>query len=142
MKSPGRPPRPPLRDLGPPPQTRGPRASAPTLSRFSSAILADLAKRTRFVDPEMIANWPTLAGPELSKLCRPGRLTGGREGRTLEVVVPHGAAAASVEFAAETLRRRLNDYFGPDAIARIAVVQGPKGPPPAGGLSRFRKGSV
>ena len=77
---------------------------------------------------------------------------GGRAGgRTLEVIVPHGAAAASVEFAAETLKRRLNGYFGPNAIARIVVIQaaasqtGSRGPdsrgkPPGGGLSRFRRG--
>lgn len=130
--------RPPLRDL-PPPQTRGPRAAAPPLARFSSALIADLARRTRFVDPEIAARWTELAGPELSRLCRPGRLTGGPSGRTLEVIVPHGAAAASVEFAAETLKRRLNAFFGPNAIDRIAVLQGPSpasGRPPR--LSRFR----
>lgn len=136
-------PRPPLRDNGPPPQTRAPRRAAPALSRFTGGILADLARKTRYVDPDLIANWTALAGPELSKLCRPARLTGGREGRTLEVIVPHGAAATSVEFAAETLRRRLNEHFGPNAIARIAIVHGPKAggtSPPPRGLSRFRNG--
>ncbi|HBS35132.1 MAG TPA: hypothetical protein DEA50_08670, partial [Parvularcula sp.] len=83
-----------------------PRAAPPPLSRFSTALIASLARQTRFVDPDIAARWTELAGPELSKLCRPGRLTGGGTGRTLEVIVPHGAAAASVEFAAETLRRR------------------------------------
>ncbi len=135
--------RPPLRDVGQPRETRSVRAAAPALSRFSAGVLSDLARKTKFVDPDLIGHWPTLAGPELSRLCRPGRITGGREGRTLEVVVPHGAAAASVEFASETLRRRLNDYFGPNAIARIAIVQGPKSAnsvPAAGLLSRFRTG--
>ncbi len=131
--------RPPLRD-GLPPPTRAARASAPALSRFSADILADLARKTRFVDPELIARWPSLAGPDLARLCRPGRLTGGREGRTLEVIVPHGAAAATVEFSSEMLRRRLNDYFGPGSIARIAVIQGPAAPTARGGLSRFRTG--
>lgn len=141
MKSP----RPFLRDLGPAPATRRARQSAPSLARFSAGVVEDLARKTRYVDPGLIARWPELAGPELSRLCRPGRMTGGREGRTLEVVVPHGAAAVSVEFASETLRRRLNVYFGPDAIARIAIVQsaGPSAPGPncpGGGLSRFRRG--
>lgn len=156
--------RPALRDNGPAPATRGVRQSAPALARFSSGVLEGLARQTRFVDPALIARWSELAGPEISRLCRPGRLTGGRQGRTLEVIVPHGAAAASVEFASETLRRRLNAYFGPEAIVRIAVIQGvPQknpgaagGKPPAsgqsgapggapgnasgGGLSRFRRG--
>ncbi|MEK7265985.1 MAG: DciA family protein [Pseudomonadota bacterium] len=150
-----KPSRPPLRDNGLTPPTRGLRAAAPGLSRFTGGVLEGLARQTRFVDPELIARWTALAGPEISKLCRPGRMTGGRAGRTLEVIVPHGAAAASVEFAAETLRRRLNDYFGPDTIIKIAVIQGaapkpfpaggdtpsPTGPQARpGGLSRFRTG--
>ncbi len=131
--------RPPLRDLGPPPPTRAPRPAAPPLGRFAASLIADLARRTRFVDPDIAARWTELAGPELSKLCRPGRLTGGPSGRTLEVIVPHGAAAASVEFAAETLKRRLNGYFGPNAIEGIAVLQGPAPPGPAKPrFSRFR----
>lgn len=140
MKSPPRTGLPPLRDLGPPPQTRPARASAPGFARFSSELLEALARKTRYVDPDLVGRWTELAGPELSRLCRPGRLTGGREGRTLEVVVPHGAAAASVEFAAETLKRRLNGYFGPNAIARIAVIQAAPAAPRGGGLSRFRTG--
>lgn len=143
--------RPALRDNGPPPPTRGPRPAASAFARFSTGVIEGLAQKTRFVDPELIGRWTALAGPELSRLCRPGRLTGGREGRTLEVIVPHGAAAASVEFASETLKKRLNDYFGPGAIARIAVLQGPApkdggpsgkpaGKPAGGGLSRFRTG--
>ncbi|MDZ7628090.1 MAG: DciA family protein [Parvularculaceae bacterium] len=116
--------RPPLRDLTAP-RTKAPRAAAPPLARAASALIADLARQTRFVDPDIAVRWTELAGPELSKLCRPGRMTGGASGRTLEIIVPHGAAAASVEFAAETLRRRLNGYFGPDTIARISVIQGP-----------------
>ncbi|MCB2114163.1 MAG: DUF721 domain-containing protein [Parvularculaceae bacterium] len=148
MKSPRPSIRPELRDLGPPPATRPARASAPSLSRFSSQVVEALARRTHYVDPGLVTRWSEIAGPELSRLCRPGRLTGGQGGRTLEVVVPHGAAAVSVEFAAETLRRRLNAYFGPQAIARIAIVQGAGGPgrnagapaQPGAGLSRFRRG--
>lgn len=146
MKSPRLLYRPSLRDLGPPAPTRPARPGPPPLGKVSAGLLEDLARRTRFVDPDLIARWPALAGPEIARLCRPGRLTGGRDGRTLEIIVPHGAAAASVEFASETLRRRLNDYFGPNAIARISVIQGPapKGGPArtGGGLSRFRKGNV
>ncbi len=128
--------RPTLRDLTPRP-TRGPRPAAPPLARAASALVADLARKTRFVDPDLAVRWTEFAGPEISKLCRPGRLSGGTHGRTLEVIVPHGAAAASVEFAAETLRRRLNSFFGPNAIERIAVVQGPA--PAADARPRFSR---
>ena len=121
--------------------TRPVRKAAPAVSRYSSALLAELARKTRFVDPDLVARWSEIAGPELSKMCRPGRMTGGGKngGRTFEVIVPHAAAAASVEFAAETLKRRLNDFFGPGAIERISIVHGNAGDPvKTGGLSRFR----
>ncbi|MEZ5920358.1 MAG: DciA family protein [Parvularculaceae bacterium] len=147
MKSP-RPPHRVLRADFDAPRTRPVRPAAPPLRKFSANLIEGLARKTRFVEPSLAANWGELAGPELSRLCRPGRLTGSAHGRTLEVVVSHGAAAASVEFAAETLRRRLNSYFGPNSIARIIVIQG-RGPGPArpgggggagGGLGRFRRG--
>ncbi|MEZ5917497.1 MAG: hypothetical protein R3C40_08050 [Parvularculaceae bacterium] len=50
------------------------------------------------------------------------------------------AAAASVEFASETLKRRLNEFFGPGAIERIVVVRGGGSAEKPGGLSRFRGG--
>ncbi len=142
--------RPPLRDLGLPKATRPVRAPAPAVARFSAAIVAGLARQTRFVDPDLIVHWGEIAGPEISQLCRPGRITGSPRERTLELIVPHGAAAASVQFAAETLKRRLAAWFGPNFVNRIAVVhgpaprnRGPSGPPattPGGGLSRFRQG--
>lgn len=128
--------RPPLRDLSPP-ATRGPRPAAPPLARAAAALVADLARKTRYVDPDLAARWTEFAGPEISRLCRPGRLSGGTHGRTLNVIVPHGAAAASVEFAAETLRRRLNGFFGPNAIDRIVVVQAPA--PAADARPRFSR---
>ncbi|MCA8888811.1 MAG: DUF721 domain-containing protein [Parvularculaceae bacterium] len=125
--------------------TRPARAAPPALARYSAGVLKDLARKTRFVDPDIAARWSEIAGPELSRICRPGRLTGGgKGGRSFEVIVAHGAAAASVEFASETLKRRLNEFFGPGAIERIVVVRGggTGGGSAAkpGGLSRFRGG--
>lgn len=104
-------------------RTKPVRAAAPPLRRFSNDIFLALAQRTKFVDPALVAAWGKVAGPGLAALCRPGRLTGGRTGRTLEVVVPNGAAAAKVQFEAEGLRRRLNEFLGPGTVGRIAVRQ-------------------
>jgi hypothetical protein len=93
------------------------------VGRFTSAIFAGLAQRTKYVDPALASAWERIAGPELASLCRPGRLTGGRIGRTLEVVAPDGAAAARVQFEAEALRRRANDWLGPNAVGRVLVRQ-------------------
>ncbi|GAB4530137.1 MAG: hypothetical protein Kow00133_18880 [Amphiplicatus sp.] len=128
--------------------TRPARPAPPGIGRYAAKVFAGLARETRYADPALAENWPTLAGPELADLCRPGRLTGARGG-ALEVFVPHGAAAARVQFEAEALRRRVNDYLGPGRVGRILVRQAGaaaaqagsgsgKAGPLDGALSRFR----
>lgn len=141
-------------------KTRPVRAALPAVSRYSSKVLTGLAQRTKYVDPALAERWRSLVGDELASLARPGRLTGGRTGRTLEVIAQTAAAAARVNFDAETIRRKVNTYLGPDTVGRITVLirsggqstadirDGPDGPsgdttnapsPPLGSaLSRFR----
>ncbi len=112
-----------LRDGLPPVVTRPARSAPPAVGRIAARIFADLARKTRYVDPNLAADWPRIVGPEIAGLCRPGRLTGGRLGRTLEVFAPNGAAAARVQFEAESIRRKVNELLGPGAVGRIAVRQ-------------------
>ena len=127
-----------------PVKTRPARRPPPSIGRYSSKIFAELAGRTNYVDPALASRWVELVGPEIAALCRPGRLTGGRIGATLEVFAPSGAAASRAQFEAETMRRRLNEYLGPGRVGRITVLQRaakaaaePAGPLGAA-LSRFR----
>ena len=126
--------------------TRPARAAAPPVSAYSSRILEGLARTTRYVDPDVAGRWRDLVGSEIAGLARPGRLSGGAMGRTLEVLVEHGSAAARVAVEEAAILARLAEYFGPGAIARLAIRQSESRPengsPPegAGGLSRFRQG--
>ena len=104
--------------------TKPARSGPPHMRRHVARIVADLARRTKYVDPSLVEAWPALVGPEIAALCRPGRLAGGRLGRTLEVIAPNGAAAARVQFEAEAIRSRLNEHLGPGAVGRVAVRQG------------------
>lgn len=118
-------------------QTRPARAAPPPLSRVSAAVFAMLARKTKFMDPSLAESWPQLAGDRLAALCRPGRITGSRQGsgagagRTLEVHVASGAAAAEVQIQADDLMMRVNTFLGPGAISRIAVLQTGGGAPGA-----------
>lgn len=113
-------------------RTRPARACAPAIARASAAIFANLAKKTKYVDPSLAERWPALAGEKIAALCRPGRLTGRGPGKTLEVRVPNGAAAAAMQMETDGLIIRLNSYLGPGAVARIAVIQSGAGKAPAG----------
>lgn len=114
--------------------TRPARRAPPPIARAGAAVFAGLAKKTKFVEPALAENWPALAGEKLAGLCRPGRLTGRAPGKSLELRVPSGAAAAAVQMDADGLIARLNAYLGPGAVGRISIVQsGPAARPKAGG---------
>ena len=107
--------------------TRPARRAPPPIARAGAAVFAGLAKKTKFVEPALAENRPALAGEKLAGLCRPGRLTGRAPGKTLELRVPSGAAAAAVQMEADGLIARLNAYLGPGAVGRVSIVQ--SGPP-------------
>lgn len=105
------------------PSTRPARSAAPALARLSASVFADLARKTKYADPALAERWPAIAGDKLAELSRPGRLTGRGPGKTLELRVPSGAAAAAVQMETDGLIARVNSYLGPGAVARIAVIQ-------------------
>ena len=104
-------------------RTRPARRAAPKLSRAGAAVFSALAGKTRFADPQLAAHWPSIAGAEIASLCRPGRIVGARAGRTLEIVVQSGAAAAEAQMRADNIIARVNGYLGPNSVTRIAVRQ-------------------
>lgn len=114
-----------MRDFSdrPPVVTRPARQGPPHLRRYAAGIVAGLARKTKFVDPALGVDWPAIVGAEIAALCRPGKLSGGRFGRTLEVIAPNGAAAARVKFEAASIRRKVNDVLGPGVVGHISVRQ-------------------
>lgn len=132
----------------PPTRTRPVRRAAPQIGRFSANVFAKLARKTKYVDPALADHWPSIAGAELAGLCRPGRLTGMRQSRTLEVYAASSAAAAKLQMLSEELLQRVNSYYGPTTVTRIAIRRSSQ-PPSIGdaeddetalgqALSRFR----
>lgn len=125
-------------------KTRPARKASPPVGRFTASVFSDLAQKTKFVDPALARAWPRIVGEEIAALCRPGRLTGAKAGRTLEVVVPNGAAAARVQFESGRIRENVNAFLGPGVVARIGVRQaGGKAPkPPRDGENAARLDSA
>ena len=114
---------------GPFQQTKPVRRGAPKASRAAAAVFSRLAKSTRYADPGLVENWPSIAGAEIAALGRPGKLHGNGPGRTLEVIVRDGAAAAEMQMRTDELIVAVNRFLGPDAVNRIAVRQRPGGVP-------------
>ncbi len=107
-------------------RTKPPRRAAPKAARAGAMIFSALARKTKYADPMLAENWPTIAGPKIGALCRPGRILGtkGRgNGRTLEIYPPSGAAAAELQMHLDDLIVRVNRFLGPGTIARITLIQ-------------------
>jgi len=115
----------------PPPRTKPVRRGPPQAGRAGAEIFAALAKKTKFADPALSEHWPTIAGAKIAALCRPGRITGMRGARTLEVHAPSGAAAAQLQLLTDDLKIRVNKYLGPNGLARITIRQFAVATPPA-----------
>lgn len=104
-------------------KTRPVRKAPPAVRGLAKAILGDVARKTRYLDPALAARWPDFAGDELAKISRPGRMTYGEDGRIVEVIVASGAAATRIQMASESIKERLNRHLGPNAVARISIRQ-------------------
>ena len=113
-------------------RTKPARRSLPKLGRAGADVFAALAKKTKYVEPSLADHWPTIAGAEIANLCRPGRLTGPRQGRALEIYATSGADAAKLQYLLDDLKNRLNGYLGPGVVGRIVIKQiARKAAPPA-----------
>jgi hypothetical protein len=111
-----------------PPRTKPARRAPPKAARAGAMVFSALARKTKYADPTLAENWPSIAGPIIGSLCRPGRILGSRQGgarsgRTLEVYTPSGAAAAELQMRLDDLMTRVNRFLGPGIIARITVIQ-------------------
>ncbi len=103
--------------------TRAVRRPPPKVARASANVIAALARKTKFVDPSLADNWPTIAGPKIAELCRPGRITGHGTGKKLEIFAPSGAAAAQLQMHCDELKIRINRYLGTGTITEITIKQ-------------------
>lgn len=76
------------------------------------------------MDPRLVENWATLAGPELAKLCMPIRIVRRGKSQALEVSVKSGAAAMRVQYAQEALLSRVRQELGLPGLNRLTFREG------------------
>ncbi|WP_017932653.1 DUF721 domain-containing protein [Robiginitomaculum antarcticum] len=97
--------------------------NAPPASRAMTRIIKPLAKTFGPGSGGLERQWDQIAGPKLSRLSKPSRITGGRDGRVLTVIA-RGPAAALISADSQNILARINTYLGAGTIARLKIVQG------------------
>ncbi|MEL6258986.1 MAG: DciA family protein, partial [Pseudomonadota bacterium] len=103
---------------------RGKRARppAPPVASAARRVLRPFAKKGGAPVTVLKARWKEIAGDKLSKVCRPEKISGGKNGRTLTLVVL-AAAAPAVQHQSETIRQRASVALGGD-ISKVKLVHG------------------
>ena len=102
----------------------GPRAIAETAAQVTRRPLG----KRGFMETELIAQWPAIAGGDIGTYTRPQKITfpyGERVGGTLHLRVASGAVAAQLQHIEPLILQRINGFFGYGAVTRLTITQGP-----------------
>jgi hypothetical protein len=114
----------------PPRRNKSLRAVAVEADRITGPI----RKKRGLAEAALISDWPDIIGAALAAESLPLRISRGADGTggTLHIRVS-GALALELQHMQPQVIERINGYFGYQAIARIALQQGPIGArkPPA-----------
>ena len=96
------------------------------LAAATRPLTAVALRRRGFFEAVIVNRWRNIVGEEHSGWCVPDRISypRGRQGATLHLLVP-GARATELQHLEPLILERVNTTFGYDAIARIAILQGP-----------------
>src|SRR6056297_2754127 len=93
-------------------------------------LLAKPAAKRGFRDARLLAEWSSIAGPELAGRTRPERLDRRGNTGTLRLIVAPGWAT-EVQHLEPLILQRVNRFFGAEVVTRLALRQGPVAAPAA-----------
>jgi hypothetical protein len=111
------------------------------LGKHFKKIAGAALTRHGFAYADLLAHWPDILGPELSRHCLPEKLSFPRDpsgtaktGGTLTLRARFGRAL-DVQYSAPAIIERVNAYCGYNVVVALKVLQGalpePPAPPPA-----------
>ena len=108
----------------------GPLSTKP-LATFLGATLNDLFKRQGFASREMVTRWAEIVGTEVAAHAEPLKIQWPRpvgdeppEPATLVLRV-EGPVALEIQHASDVILQRVNQFFGWQAVGRLALRQAP-----------------
>ncbi len=106
----------------PPRRNKSLRAVAAEADRVTGPI----RRKRGLAEAALMSEWPDIIGAALAAECVPLRIARGADGTggTLHIRVS-GALALELQHLQPQVIERINGYFGYQAIARIALQQGP-----------------
>jgi hypothetical protein len=112
-------------------RTRPAPRPAPRASRALQDFIREMDQRFGRGAGALEPRWREIVGERLARVCRPQKLTRGRDGKggVLELRVA-GAAALLVQHQAEEILGKVNLFLGAGAVEKMRIAQGPVAPLP------------
>lgn len=103
--------------------------NARPVAELIAGALDPLVRKRGLARAELIAWWPDIVGPAYAGRTLPERIRWPRDGKAATLFVRCDPSLA-LQLAHETdsMRERLNGYFGYAAVGAVRIVQGPVGP--------------
>lgn len=112
-------------------RTRPAPRPSPRADRALQDFIREMDKRFGRGAGALEPRWREIVGERLARVCRPQKLTRGRDGHggTLELRVA-GAAALLVQHQAQVILDKVNLFLGAGSVDRLRIAQGPVKPLP------------
>jgi hypothetical protein len=107
------------------------RITAKPLSSLLGDVYGDVFARQGFASRELVTRWREIAGPDVAAHSEPIKIQWPRpvEGQPPEaatlVLRVEGPMALEIQHASDTIMARINQFFGWNAIGRLALRQAP-----------------
>jgi hypothetical protein len=105
--------------------------STKLLATFLGATLSDVFKRQGFASRELVTRWAEIVGAEVAAHAEPLKIQWSRpvgdappEPATLVLRV-EGPVALEIQHASDVILQRVNQFFGWQAVGRLALRQAP-----------------
>jgi hypothetical protein len=93
------------------------------VSRDAQSTGGSALSRAGFSDPTLILRWGEIAGAEIARIAQPIKLSEGAAGAVLTLRAEPGASVF-LQHESRALCGRINNFLGPDAVARLRFVDG------------------
>jgi hypothetical protein len=93
-----------------------------SLANSLAGVVRRFAPRHGFVGVDIIADWESIAGPELARMFSPVKIGfpfGKRSGGTLYIELKNASQIATVQYEFPKIIDRVNTHFGYNAIASV-----------------------
>lgn len=107
------------------------RVTAKPLSSLLGDVYGEVFARQGFASRELVTRWREIAGPEVAAHSEPTKIQWPRpiEGQPPEaatlVLRVEGPMALEIQHSSDTIIARVNQFFGWNAVGRIALRQAP-----------------